>query len=330
MSNQSTSQVYVLNVNLESWPLQNFIFVYLCAPTCLVGVFLCASCAFVWHSADLKETLFVYLKLESILMSLNLATKFFNSLSSIYFCVWCTPGQLVACSILETYMFTFVPSILEATVLLTDLFVALSFLPMFSNDHNRFQKIFMHANPNLAVAVAFASCVMMFSYQLFKNSKIFHIDFIVQNATYLDIITFSIRDGLFLVLLLVTNGLISWKANKNLKKKMHIVNDNLKKNARRSQNRMTIMILADCTNSIVGRVPILCLFIIKFADISLIQIYPLTSICSLAVFLAYTLKFFIYFKFNKRFRLVFIQKMSCFKSVFEKNARKMTYNNSVI
>lgn len=330
MSNQSASQAYVFNGNPESWPLQNVIFVYLCAPTCLVGVFLCASSAYVWHCADFKETLFVYLKLESILMSLNLATKFFNSLSSIYFCVWCTPGQVIACSILETYVFTFVPSILEATVLLTDLFVALSFLPMFTSDHNRLQKIFMHTNPNLAVTVAFASCVIMFSYQLFKNSKIFHINFIVQNIAYFDIITFSIRDGLFLVLLLITNGLIAYKAKRNLKKKMHIVNDSLKQNARRSLNRMTIMILADCTNSIVGRVPILCLFIIKFADIRLVQVYPLTSICSLAVFLAYTLKFFIYFKFNKRFRLVFIQKIPYIKSVFAKDARKMTYNNSVI
>lgn len=320
-------------INYTIWSLQkattdDIIFIFVCAPVSIFGCFLCLISAYFFSSEEFKEKLFRYLKIECILMAIDLSITSFRSLAPLYMCrtttKTCPPQLSLFPVIIDTYIFAYVPSPVEACALAVDIFAALNCLFMVNQHQSWFQQFIVNLNPYIMLLTTATFFATMFFYQVFTNKYLFYIDFIIVNRKYFDIVTYSIRDGLLLAVLIVLNFMISLNVKKSLARKMTIQKEKVKDRVKRSQNKLTIMVLADCINSIIGRIPIFALFIIKNVYKPLTVIVPLSSLCSLAVFLSYFLKFFLYFNFNKRFRQIVCQKIPFLTNYVSKKSLETT------
>jgi hypothetical protein len=311
------------------WSLQtpskdDLIYLFACLPISVLGCFFCLASVYVLRSSEFKENLFIYLRLECMLMALDLFITSIRSVSPVFMCRTSKSVCPVPTSsfpvIVDVVMFLYIPSPTEATALVTDIFAALNCLIMIHPNRNKLEQFIFNMNPFVTIGVAYFLLALMFIYQCFTNVYLIHSNFVISNRIYFDLIAFSIRDGLFLFILIILNVIIAWKVKSSLRKKMNIVREATSiEKTKRSQHRMTIMVLADCINLALGRIPIFCLFVIRNVNKPISVIYPLSSTLSLAVFLSYFLKFFIYFKFNKRFRLVAYQKFPFLLKLFCNN-----------
>jgi hypothetical protein len=86
-----------------------------------------------------------------------------------------------------------------------------------------------------------------------------------------------------------------------------------------SQKKNTKMVLADCLNSILGRLPVMIYFILSNAlDPNLVSIIKpiFSTVTFLSVYASFGLKFFIYYNFNKRFRSIYKKNFAIVKQFF--------------
>lgn len=303
-TNQSYDSTSCYNLRLRN--LDDMVFIYACSPVCFLGFFLCLSSAYIFSRADFKENFFAYLKIECVLMTIDLAINFLVSFAALYLCSCdeCSYQMKVFTDVISQYLLIFLPSPIEATALVADIFAALNCLFMLRKQQKR--QLISKLNPHLTMLIVFILFSLVFSYQL-VSKIVSRIDFIIDNENYFNLITFTIRDGLILGILLISNVLLGWQVRKNLKKKLTIVENGSREKTLKSQQRITVMVLADCLNSLIGRVPMLLLYFLLYFDPVICyttDLLPVQSVTSLAVYLSYLFKFFIYFKFNKRFRLV--------------------------
>lgn len=84
-----------------------------------------------------------------------------------------------------------------------------------------------------------------------------------------------------------------------------------KERTKESTNRLTLMVLVDCINTIIGRLWIvLYYYVSSYAPQFITNTMPMmSSLAFLFVYLAYTLKFFIFYYFNKRFSEICVLKL---------------------
>lgn len=284
--------------------LNNFINIFVSTPICFIGLILCLTSVYILSREEFKEKFFVYLKIECVLMAVNLFIKPFDNLSSLYFCScdYCPFWSRVFTDVSFAYFCTFLSSPIEATALVSDIFAAMSCLLMITQCRCKFATFLNNLNPYIAILVTFMLFSILFSYQIFTSVYTFHSDFITLNVVYFDLITFSIRDGFCLAVLLLLNCYIGWKVKSSFRKKMDLVDISAQEKTKRSRHKMTFMVLADCANSMIGRIPILFSFIIRNVNKDLNYLDVLITICCIAVYISYLLKFFIFLKFNRRFR----------------------------
>lgn len=336
MSNQSnvSTPTYV-PWSLQTATTDDFIFIFACAPVSIVGFFLCLSSAYVFFSSEFKEKLFGYLRIGCILMTIDLCITSFRSLAPTYMCRTTTKTCPVQTNmfpvVIDTYIFAYWPSGTEASALITDILAAVICLFMIKKDKNRLEKFIFDINPYKIMPIVYFFSALTFFYQVFTNRYLLYFEFVIQNRIYFDLVTYSIRDGVLLTILLVLNTLIGWQVRQSMKKKMTIVSGSSIEKTKKSEQRMRIMVFADCLNTALGRIPIFSLFVIRNVNRPLTVIAPLGSLCSLAVFLSYFLKFFIYFHFNKRFRLVAYKRLffvRFFYSQADVEYNVTTFNNS--
>ena len=321
-TNQSYDSQSCNNLRLRN--LDDIIFIYACSPVCFLGFFLCLSSAYIFSRADFKENFFAYLKIECVLMTIDLAVNFLLSFSALYLCSCeeCSYQMKVFTDVISQYLLIFLPSPIEATALVADIFAALNCLCMVRKQQK--QQLISKLNPHLTMIAVFVLFSLVFSYQL-VSKIVSRIDFIIDNENYFNLITFTIRDGLVLVILLISNVLLGWQVRKNLKKKLTIVENGSREKTLKSQQRITVMVLADCINSLIGRVPMLLLYLLLYFDHGfkyITDVFPVQSVTSLAVYLSYLFKFFIYFKFNKRFRLVACDKLPLIGYFYNRVSKK--------
>jgi hypothetical protein len=286
--------------------LDDLISIFGCLPISVLGFFFCIANAYILWSSKFKGNLFVYLRIECMLMAFDLLITSIRSLGPIYRSPTSNSFRAVA----EVVFFVYLPSPTEGTALITDIFAALNCLIMLKTNRNRFEQFIFNMNPFVTIGVAYFLLSLMFIYQCFTNVYFFHSDFVISNRFYFDLIAFSIRDGLFLFILIVLNVIVAWKVKLSLRKKINTLNEaSAIKKTKKSQKIIITMVLADSINFTLGRIPIFCLFLIRNVNKSISLLYPFTSTLSFLAFLSYFLKFFIYFKFNKRFRFVAYKKV---------------------
>ena len=321
--NSSNSSSYVWS--LKTATNESLIYIFGCLPISVFGFFFCVASVYVLWSSEFKENLFIYLRIECIIMSFDLLLSTIRSPLRGFLCRTSDcllPNPFVQVLIILLIYF---PSPTEATAIITDIFASLNCLIMLKPNRNKFEQIIFNLNPFVTIVVAYLIFSLIYVYQCFTSLFLFHFDFVISNQIYFDLITFSIRDGLLVLILIILNVIIAIKVKSNLKKKIAIVRETTTlKKMQRSQQRMSIMVLADSVNSIVGRIPILCLFVLRNLNLN-----PINSAFFLGAFLSYFLKFFIFLKFNKRFRIVAYQKLPFLKLFFNNNHfLKRTMSNS--
>lgn len=214
-----------------TWSLQtatrdDIIFIFVCAPVCIAGFFLCMVSAYVLASQEFKEKFFAYLRLECILMAIDLAIASARSLAPVYMCrttiKTCPPQPNLFLVAIDTYIFAYLPSPIEAAALVADILASLTCLFMIKKKRNKLEQFIFDMNPNIFILSAFAFNAVMFGYQIFTNALLFSSEFIITNRIYFDLVAFSIRDGLFLTVLLILNLFIGWQVKNNFGRRISI------------------------------------------------------------------------------------------------------------
>ena len=328
MNSSNLSWNSYIPFSLQTATNESLIYIFGCLPISVFGFFFCVASVYVLWSSEFKENLFIYLRIGCILMAIDLVTAVIRSILRGFIC------RTQACPIPNPFLqvllllFAYFPSPIEASALVTDIFASFNCLIMLKHNRNKFEEFIFNLNPYVTIGVVYLIFSLVFIYQCFTNAFLFNLDFVISNKIYFDLITFSIRDGLLLLILIIFNIIIAIKVKLNLKKKIAIVKENstqqlsLKK-MQRSQQRMSIMVLADSINSIFGRIPVLCVFVLRNLNLN-----PINSAFFLFTFLSYFLKFFIFLKFNKRFRIVALQKLPFIKVFFINNHLEPTVSKT--
>jgi hypothetical protein len=138
----------------------------------------------------------------------------------------------------------------------------------------------------------------------------------------IEIIAFSIRDGLNLIVLIALNVMIYLKVKKAMTKKKKMLNQNFSVNTtnnktemhnngnnklKRSERNTAFMVIIVSICYTIGRIPIMISFIVRnvYEETNGMRIFKITSVIS--VILSYDSYFFIYYFTNKNFRNLFTQ-----------------------
>jgi hypothetical protein len=261
-----------------------------------------------------KEQIFIYLKLQSLCISVDM--------------VICALGPFYVLSnsqlknILNLYAFDYFEDVLEKTELALALLAARSCLKLITQatprgDHQK-RAYLISAGLFFLLSLTTAHKVFQYEIQLkdnyyeieksnFGNSKLYK---------DLEIASFALNNGLFLLILIFLDLKIIKKSRSNvsLKVKMTNFSGNGKNEikARESQAKLTKMIVIDCANTIACHLVIVIYYILKS---TLPDGFPYDSQTWLVVLASYIGKFFIFFRFNKRFRENANEKLAKLKSL---------------
>ena len=226
MNSSNSSPNGYIDWSLQTASNEDLIYLFGCLPISVIGIFFCLASVYVLTSSEFKENLFIYLKIECMLMALDLLLAAIRSLSRAFICrtSYCpipTTSVQVFIVVLQ-----YIPSPTEASALVTDIFASYNCLIMLKPNRNKFEQIIYNLNPFATIGVTYLIFSLIFIYQCFTNVYLFYLDFVISNRIYFELITFVIRDGLFLSILIILNVMIAFKVKSSLKKKMAIVKEN--------------------------------------------------------------------------------------------------------
>lgn len=304
--------------------LENTILFYGCGPLATIGVITCLISALIFNSSKFTgKRLFSYLKFESIFMLIDLATGLIILLVR--------PNQTpkspsLLSQIITKLLYYYIGNIVEMCALFSNIFVAVSCLIMLDNQQvknkNRVLNFFIKSQPKFITltSVLFASIIFVYEPFVSGVDGLFVIWFFKLNMKMeiFDLISFSICDGLLVLVLLVVNCLIAYKIKKILSNKRMIIGleRNLANSGKSNKRNLTKLILADCVNTIMGRLPVLVYFILKCLFPLLENLRTLSSISIFTVYVSFVLKFFIFYNFNQIFRRILFKKIVKFSFIF--------------
>jgi hypothetical protein len=317
------------------------IFLYVCPILGIVGLFLNVLVFIVLSDAEFKETLYKYLKIEAMFIGTNLFVTCFRPVhykkedwySKSYFSYF----YLV-------YGLHFLASILEMAAILAQLCSTLDFYLLISNYHKRF-KLFRVVKYYKTMGLAiFLFSVLLYLYQIFdKKITCYMVQY--ENSLRrlcrdeptefsetlakksLEMGVFILRDFVFLLLLMALNVLIFFQVKRSMKNKKSVLKyviHNRKeekvaikydsstqetlKSIERTQQRATLMVFFNGLNYFFGRTPILIYFVWYNLEDWSDSLLLCLQIAVLAVYLSYTLKFFLYCYSNNKFKRSFKNK----------------------
>lgn len=276
---------------------------------------------FIFSNAQFKEKLFTFIKLESIFMCSDLSIII---MLPFYYCKDCSFSKSLAYCINWKYFQVYLTSLCEMCALISSILASFTCLVSNFSPIVKFKPI-IDLNPYLVSVVSFVTSGLLFMFQLFQYNIQKNIDgtfYLIdtefrdsQLNNILQLMSFSIRDCLLIVILVVLNVFMMKKAKELLKNKARILKKSTFKSAERtskdgmikkSQNKLIKLLVFDSMLYVLSRIPLVVYFVV----INLIFNYSSEYIeisLSLIVSVSYGLKFLIYFKFNKKFRNVFKQ-----------------------
>lgn len=316
-----------INLTSCTQDLNDLIYLVACGPTIILGILGCLICALIFSSHTFKQKkLFSYLKNECIFMLAVLAT----SLLPIIFDQkqWPHLSQTLLAKYVLNLLYYYLSSLLEMCAILSSIFASISCYSILDSschlavvhhkNKNRCLAFLISLSPNKVTLGFLIASALTFVYQPFVSrlgdQSMFAIEFFQTRMVVFEIYSFMVRDGLLLVILLVVNYKIAMKIRANLRNKMALKGGGrLSRGGSQSSNsvgetqktNLTKMILADCANSTLGRLPILVYFLINNIWAKLETSFPFKSLCAFAIYLSFLMKLFLYYYFNKRFRVIF-------------------------
>jgi hypothetical protein len=305
--------------NLENQTsINDYIYVYGATPICLVSFLLSLFNVIVLSDCQFKSEnkLFVYLKFSSLFTSVDL---FLGLLAPVYrLKAWHVSRSLTA-KILLNYVAKYVQNVLEKSELLCTLLAAHSCLKLIQQNRHLTT---CGSQPYVCVGVAFVTLAITTSHQIFY-SYIIADYYPTQQATFyrtvktrfsdskvynvIEIASFSLNNGLFLIILTLLNAMIVRKVQLNLDNKMKMTKAASGEKNKRTRAKLLRMVFFDCGNTIVCHLAIVLYFILFNTQPAG---FRASGIVWSAVYFSFGLKFFILYYFNKRFRFSVKKKIS--------------------
>lgn len=335
-----------MNKTTSNQPANDIFFLYITPIICFLGLILNLFCIIVFSKKEFKEVLFKYFKMESILVCFIFLIKCFQP---IYYCNTCQLSTSYVAQFYYKYFSVYLTSVFEMSAILCQICSAFYCLNLIrKNSYN------LNCSYIVMVVVMVMISGVVFLFQLVQYSINQHkIVEIGENGTILnktifkteiyeqinlrivaviEIISFSIRDGLLSAILIVLNILLFDEVKRKMKTKKMLLysinaqdtkpainedtclNMSSKLNAEKSKNRVSIMVLLSCLNSIIGRTPILLFFVLRnFIKSDLTVLLYFAIIC---IYLSYSLFFFLYYTRNKLFKKIFQDYLKNIKKKF--------------
>lgn len=296
------------------------VYIFLVSPLCVL------ACVLVFVSiialSRIKDSLlFVYLKLEMLLILVDSLINLFTFVSSCESC-FTNINRYFVC-IFDFYGLNYLAAVIEMTSLLMSIFAALScFLmlkqtPTTTSVCNRLTIHFNKCNPNLIALLSLFVSAFTFSFELFVPVPTYPPP-VWENTTYycdwnetvrstlnrvFVTLTFLISYGLLVIVLIVLNVLIVIEVRKNLSQKAIGIGKKSTSRRKNVEQKLTKLIIVDCLNFILSRFPTLVYFVFdQFLDLSQVTSLPLMSLSSVFLFLSYNINFLIFYKLNSKFK----------------------------
>ena len=314
-------------------PTNDVFFLYITPIICFFGLILNLLCIIVFSKKEFKEVLFKYFKMESIFVCFIFLIK---CIQPIYYCNTCELSRSYFAQFFYKYFSVYLTSVFEMSAILCQICSASYCLNLIrKNVYN------LNCSYILMAIVMIMVSGVVFLFQLFQYSinehQIVELDAnktIYKTETYeiinlkivsvIEIVSFSIRDGLLSAVLIVLNILLFVEIKRKMKQKTILLysintygtkptlneenceaslNNSSKLNAEKSKNRVSIMVVLSCLNCIIGRTPILLFFVLRnFIKDDLSVLLYFAIIC---IYLSYSLFFFLYYTRNKLFKKIF-------------------------
>lgn len=294
-----------------------------------ISLIFCVTNVVVFSQKQFKEKVFVYLKHESIFMTMNLLISVFVPLIQCNSCSFSKslPGRV--------YFFVFevyITSITEMSSLISTIMATVNCITMV--DKKAAGCLFSLSNINVYVVVVFEILLsgILFFHQLFHGYIIRQDDglqsFIKADfynslvSRICDAIVYTVRDGILVITLIALNVYLLVIVRRNLARKRKIltqkrsnIQDPREKKIKRSQKKLVKMVLVDSLVYFLSRMVILVYILFATFLAVLNHNYTLRlvvlDIVNILKELSYGMMFFVYFFFNKRFRNGFLKFKLC-------------------
>jgi hypothetical protein len=299
--------------------LSDLILIYANPPVTFFSLVLNLFSFVIFSNRDFqKEKLFVYLKLQSLCISVDMVIYMLGPFYVLNH-TW-----LITC--VNLYAFGYVEDVLEKTELALALLAAQSCLKLISQatSHSGHRKWAYLISTGLFLLLSLTTAHKVFQYEIqqtdnnyyrivksdFGNSKLYK---------NLEIASFALNNGLFLLILIFLDLKMIKKSRSNVSLKVKMTNFGANgKNeikARESQAKLTKMIVIDCANTIACHLVIVIYYILKSTLPGGFAYDPLLWLIVISTYIG---KFFIFFQFNKRFRQSVNEKLAKLRSLLAK------------
>jgi hypothetical protein len=192
----------------------------------------------VFSHGHFKETLYCYLKTESLLICLNFLITIFKA---IYYCFSCPLSQTFVMQLYQIYLNIYLASALEMSAIICRNFSAFICLLIIYNNRrlDKCKQLFLRLKTfRVAIVLIVSFSLLFYLYEIFEleigsyetddGKTVYYMD----NSQFgnshfkqrLEILATVVRDGLNLLALVVLNVLIIWSLKVNLRKKKTILN----------------------------------------------------------------------------------------------------------
>lgn len=276
--------------------------------TCVVNIV-------VFSQEQFKEKVFVYLKHESMFMAANMVISMLIPISQ---CTNCIISKSLLSVIYVLYFSIYITSIIEMSSLISTIMATINCTIMVDRKAAGFLIVFNKINVYAVVAFEIVISALLFLHQIFqriivRSSQDEYLlvtsDFNNMKASFiLDIMAYTVRDGIFVIILVALNVYLLVIVRRNLAQKRKIltnkksnIKDPREKKIKQSEKKLVKMVLTDSLVYFLSRMIIL-VFMVFSRLFTIACWFEIFDIVNILKELSYGIMFFIYFHFNKRFR----------------------------
>lgn len=281
-----------------------------------------------------KESFYKYLEIQALFFILN---SFVTILQPIIYCINCEISMSLFTQIYYIGFRIYGSSICEMMALYSNWLSGLNCCLLLCNGKlaKLALKIIVHYKLVTLGAFIFSTVLYCYQFEEFdifqkedKTYDVVHTQFKETNAYFIiEVIVEFIRDGVSLIILIGIDFVLLIKMKDIMKNKQHIMNASYNKTIdlnmssnleydldfksasdkrqiklNKIKRRQVITVLMNCSACILGRLPILISFVLRFRDDP--RDFIFFCVASLFVQLYYIATFFLLFWFNQRFRRV--------------------------
>lgn len=292
--------------------LINNIYVFGCAPLGLIGVVLMTFTIVVLFRIK-ENQVFVFLALEHVFI---LGDCFIAFLFPIYKCKNCYHfiDPATQC-IVDLIVYNYFSSVVEMSSTFLGILAALHYLMGFRQDKPAYARIFK-IKPVIWAAFALVLSGLTFVYLFFtikigsystsNDTFLYECEYTEFGNSYqasaLVTVTYSISYGIMIFVLVFLNVSIMRKLKESVVTYCSIVTRELCMKRRAQEKRLSRLILADCLNLTVSRLPFLFLNIIESYSTDFWEHqHFLVGIFSLFTYSSFVVKFFFFYALNSKF-----------------------------